>query len=482
MNPTSESFDQPTQVGTTGGKKLTRKQKSLIYAGLGGVAVLGGGSALAWGMSKDGEANENHPKTEPKPASDAHANVEEPKKTTETPADSTHVTNQHGSAKPSTEPTHSTTQTNETTNTNEPMVATHVTDEMSFDDAFKTARQEVGAGGYFEWNGNLYNTYYKEEWDNLSAKDREEYVATVYGDGTNTDHNASYSSTASYEANKPEIKVGEYNGHIIGLGDADHDGDAEAVVIDGTVGFVDKNNDGILETRVEIDPTTHKVTAQSPMATTYEAPKMSELNESASGSSTTVSTANGQIDVHRVEYQGHDLILGDTNHDGDAEVLVMDETNGFVDADNDGIMETRVELDPTTHQVTGKSAMTEVYHAPSMTAFDARQNQNTATETKPDVEVIKTSVDGHEVALSDTNHDGYVDVMVMDNGIGAVDRDGDHQFETAVQIDVNTGEVLAVAPLEHLHDAPTMDSINTSEHADVAHDYDNNADVSEWVA
>src|SRR5690606_24431245 len=37
-------------------------------------------------------------------------------------------------------------------------------DFMSFSDAFAAAGKDVGAGGFFEWRGNTYNTYHKEEW------------------------------------------------------------------------------------------------------------------------------------------------------------------------------------------------------------------------------------------------------------------------------------------------------------------------------
>lgn len=44
-------------------------------------------------------------------------------------------------------------------------VATQVTDNMSFSEAFGNARQELGAGGVFSWNGQSYNTFYAEELD-----------------------------------------------------------------------------------------------------------------------------------------------------------------------------------------------------------------------------------------------------------------------------------------------------------------------------
>lgn len=54
-------------------------------------------------------------------------------------------------------------------------VATGVNDDMSFSDAFAAAREEVGAGGVFEWHDNLYNTYYAEEWNSLSQDERDEF-------------------------------------------------------------------------------------------------------------------------------------------------------------------------------------------------------------------------------------------------------------------------------------------------------------------
>ncbi|WP_338869793.1 hypothetical protein WBJ53_21060 [Spirosoma sp. SC4-14] len=477
MNPTSESFDQPTQVGKTGGKALTAQQKKRIYAGLGGVAALAGGSALTWGMQQDGKANENHPKTETKPASESHKPV------SETPADSTHVTtNAHPNVAQNNNSTTTAEPTPSTSTTHEPMIATHVTDQMSFEDAFKTARQEVGPGGYFEWNGHFYNTYYKEEWDAMTTQQREEYAATVYGNEV-PDHSSLHSINTSSTTSAPDIKVGEYNGHVIGMGDIDHDGDSEVIVIDGTVAAVDKDNDGIMETRVELDPNTHQIVSQAPLATPFEAPNMNALGTSPSTPSTFTANSDQQADVHTVEYQGHVVTLADGDHDGDAEVLIIDGTVGVVDTDNDGIMETQFEIDPNTHQVIGQSPMKEAYSAPAMTAFDGKPNTPVATDTTNDVDVVRTTVDGHAVTMGDSNHDGYADVVILDTGVGAMDVDGDHQFETAVKVDMNTGEVLATAPLDHTYEAPVMDGTTSSEsHTDLAHDYDNNADVSDWVA
>lgn len=68
-----------------------------------------------------------------------------------------------------------------------------VDDEVSFSKAFADARAQVGPGGAFEWRGNVYSTYYEEEWDNMSAQERAEYQSkidykTVTGDTPNVKH------------------------------------------------------------------------------------------------------------------------------------------------------------------------------------------------------------------------------------------------------------------------------------------------------
>lgn len=52
-----------------------------------------------------------------------------------------------------------------------------VTDEMSFGEAFATARQAVGGGGgVFHWRGNVYNTFTKEEWNAMTPAERNEFA------------------------------------------------------------------------------------------------------------------------------------------------------------------------------------------------------------------------------------------------------------------------------------------------------------------
>lgn len=55
------------------------------------------------------------------------------------------------------EMSHETNAHSESMSGNEPvLVATSVNDDMSFNETFAAARHEVGAGGAFEWHGNIY--------------------------------------------------------------------------------------------------------------------------------------------------------------------------------------------------------------------------------------------------------------------------------------------------------------------------------------
>lgn len=49
----------------------------------------------------------------------------------------------------------------------------------SFEDAFAQAREQVGPGGAFEYNGKIYATYYDDEWNNMSSQERADFQSRV---------------------------------------------------------------------------------------------------------------------------------------------------------------------------------------------------------------------------------------------------------------------------------------------------------------
>lgn len=56
-------------------------------------------------------------------------------------------------------------------------IASGVSDDMSFSEAFEAARSELGPGGVFEWHGNVYSTYTAEEWDNMAEEEKDDYFS-----------------------------------------------------------------------------------------------------------------------------------------------------------------------------------------------------------------------------------------------------------------------------------------------------------------
>ena len=66
------------------------------------------------------------------------------------------------------------------------LIAHKVSDCMSFNEAFAAARQEVGPGGVFKWHGNVYGTYYADEWKEFSDEFRNTFSNYHYNIENNT--------------------------------------------------------------------------------------------------------------------------------------------------------------------------------------------------------------------------------------------------------------------------------------------------------
>lgn len=168
-----------------------------------------------------------------------------------------------------------------------------VSDDMSFGEAFSTARAEVGSGGAFEWHGRIYSTFYTEEWNEMSDAERSEFESHFnFGEadepgkadaasveaadddaGADADEITSYTSEENGvdgdAAGEPEVLVVDVDGDgvpdvaVVGDGDGeaepditlvDTDGDGlpDAVIVGGEAGeaepgisFADTDGDGV---------------------------------------------------------------------------------------------------------------------------------------------------------------------------------------------------------------------------------------------
>jgi len=141
-------------------------------------------------------------------------------------------------------------------------VAGKVTDTMSFQQAFDTARKEVGLGGVFSWHGRWYNTFEKDEWSSLSLEQRQEFTELVAQEHlpvkpfTTTLASAPTTQVASADT-EPTIIEGHLNGQrVMGL-DFDQDGVIDTVVMEGADGYtyrvVDATGDEGLDTFYRYD-------------------------------------------------------------------------------------------------------------------------------------------------------------------------------------------------------------------------------------
>lgn len=117
---------------------------------------------------------------------------------------------------------------------NELRMATSVNDNQSFNDAFATARSEVGAGGVFAWHGNVYGTYSADEWNAMTLEDKNNYANRV---------NASFKPVASEKHQQGEDE--EVAQSVVA--EPDETEDVQIVANDS------EQNDAVVDTSVKED-------------------------------------------------------------------------------------------------------------------------------------------------------------------------------------------------------------------------------------
>ena len=141
--------------------------------------------------------------------------------------------------------------------------AQSVTDDMSFNEAFATARAEVGAGGAFVWHGNVYSTYRADdpEWMEMNSEDRmahsEQILSQVHASPyTAAENEPIIEDDPAYADNQDVTPVqddddvdGEVDVHIVGVSTIETDEAGDIPVAYGEVDgmdamFADTDGDG----------------------------------------------------------------------------------------------------------------------------------------------------------------------------------------------------------------------------------------------
>lgn len=153
-------------------------------------------------------------------------------------------------------------------------VAHSVSEDMSFDEAFTAARQEVGPGGVFEWHGGVYGTYYASEWNAMSDEEHQEFGSHIsYRD------NSDVSEQSSESSSKEEI--------------AEVEVEQEAEVIDGNVAEIEVED----TSSIEVELLGHDV----------------------------VTLEDGsQVEMGFMEVDGHNAVVVDVDVDGSYDILGVD--------------------------------------------------------------------------------------------------------------------------------------------------------------
>lgn len=133
--------------------------------------------------------------------------------------------------------------------------STSVNDEMSFSEAFANAREELGPGGVFEWNGQTYGTFYEDEVDEngnpvieYNTVDQNPETGIESNDIQNQDDHSPVDVIA--EAADPELQ-NQAEPHIMGI-DSNADGVPEGIFVDINLDgsadaiYADTNQDGVI--------------------------------------------------------------------------------------------------------------------------------------------------------------------------------------------------------------------------------------------
>ena len=133
--------------------------------------------------------------------------------------------------------------------------ANSITDDMSFNEAFGAARSEVGQGGFFEWNGETYNTYYKDEWDAMSEAEQNEFLNSVDENAIETVTVVEpdiESITQPEQTPEPEVVYEITEEDYIETGDLNQDGKVDVARVDANGNDIpdfvlDINGDGTMD-------------------------------------------------------------------------------------------------------------------------------------------------------------------------------------------------------------------------------------------
>lgn len=131
-----------------------------------------------------------------------------------------------------------------------------VSDDMTFSQAFAAARAELGPGAAFTWHGQVYGTYYQDEWNAMTPAEQHAFTAAAVGaHPVETPLEVTIDDTDYAKADDEEIEDVDVNDdfevRVIGYDSIDSDGQqvniAALSVGDEPVFMIDLDNDNVYD-------------------------------------------------------------------------------------------------------------------------------------------------------------------------------------------------------------------------------------------
>lgn len=204
--------------------------------------------------------------------------------------------------------------------------ATSVNDDMSFSEAFANAREELGPGGVFEWNGQIYGTFYEDEVDEQGNPTIEyETVSNIENTGEVSEEfqtNDISSSTETEAETETEVPVepeteNQPEPYIMGI-DSNADGVPEGI-------FVDINLDGSADA-VYADINQDGVIAEDEVQFIHDPENLIAPEQIADGTTMSIDSNQDGTD---------DTILLDVNDDLSADAIGIDQNADMIIDENE---------------------------------------------------------------------------------------------------------------------------------------------------
>ncbi len=321
-------------------------------------------------------------------------------------------------------------------------------DDKSFEEAFDHAREKLGPGAAFRWHGGVYNTYTKDEWDNMSDAEKEDYNSKVRPllteEDTNPNHyNESHeghhgvrSDVEKHEerimekeqttvTHKDEYvisseKVAEIHGKSVIMAEGIHNGNS--------VVYIDVDKDGVYDIMVEDVNQDGQVTDDEYIDIHN---KHLNVHDQTLVGAKPVSDEWIIIEEGETEINGHKVILAVAEHNGERTILIDADRDGtydiaIEDRNHDGQVSEDECFDISNNNLQVQDASLIANSNGNMYAVDTdpvvEVDYNTETKTEDGI-FAKGTVDGKAAIVIDVNKDGTYDMAIVDqNANGQIDE------------------------------------------------------------